>query len=73
HVINYDAPSTPEDYVHRVGRTARAGRDGVALTLITPIEILKIRDIEKHTRRPIERHTLEDLQQLAGVVSAVVG
>ena len=73
HVINYDAPSTPEDYVHRVGRTARAGRDGVALTLITPIEILKIRDIEKHTRRPIERHTLEDLKQLAGVVSAVVG
>ena len=73
HVINYDAPSTPEDYVHRVGRTARAGRDGVALTLITPIEILKIRDIEKHTRRPIERHTLDDLQQLAGTVSAVVG
>lgn len=73
HVINYDAPSNPEDYVHRVGRTARAGRDGVALTLITPIEILKIRDIEKHTRRAIERHTLDDLRQLAGTVSAVVG
>ncbi|MGH7759544.1 MAG: DEAD/DEAH box helicase, partial [Candidatus Dormibacteria bacterium] len=74
HVINYDVPSTAEDYVHRVGRTARAGKDGVALTLITPIEILKIRDIERHTRRRIEHHALEDLRQLAGTeVSALVG
>ncbi|MGA9775557.1 MAG: DEAD/DEAH box helicase [Candidatus Dormiibacterota bacterium] len=73
HVINYDAPSTPEDYVHRVGRTARAGREGVALTLITPIEILKIRDIERHTHRPIERHQLDDLRLLAGSVGELVG
>jgi ATP-dependent RNA helicase DeaD len=71
HVINYDIPATPEDYVHRVGRTARAGRDGVALTLITPIEILKIRDIERHTKRPIEHHTLEDLKLLAGTAGAL--
>ncbi|MBI3557190.1 MAG: DEAD/DEAH box helicase [Deltaproteobacteria bacterium] len=36
HVINYDLPMTPEDYVHRIGRTARAGADGQALSLITP-------------------------------------
>jgi len=64
HVINYDVPSTPEEYVHRVGRTARAGREGMALTLITPIEILKIRDIEKHTRTAIERRTVDELDQL---------
>ncbi len=64
HVINYDVPSTPEEYVHRVGRTARAGREGMALTLITPIEILKVRDIEKHTRTAIERHTMDELDQL---------
>ncbi len=73
HVINYDVPSTPEDYVHRVGRTARAGREGVALTLITPIEILKIRDIERHTHRQIEHHTLDDLRLLAGSQPALVG
>ncbi len=73
HVINYDAPSSPEDYVHRVGRTARAGREGVALTLITPIEILKIRDIERHTHRAIERHQLSDLRLLAGSVGELVG
>ena len=72
HVINYDAPSSPEDYVHRVGRTARAGREGVALTLITPIEILKIRDIERHTHRAIERHQLSDLRLLAGSVGELV-
>ncbi|HVA21037.1 MAG TPA: DEAD/DEAH box helicase [Candidatus Micrarchaeia archaeon] len=66
HVINYDVPATPEEYVHRVGRTARAGRDGVALTLITPIEILKLRDIERHTNTRIERHTAKELEELVG-------
>ena len=60
HVINFDVPTTPDEYLHRVGRTARAGRTGVAITLITPSEILKLRDVEKHARTTIEPATLED-------------
>ncbi len=47
HVINYDAPVSPEDYVHRIGRTGRAGREGVAVTLVTPEDFKVIAAIEK--------------------------
>jgi ATP-dependent RNA helicase RhlE len=47
HVINYDLPNTPEDYVHRIGRTARAGKSGAAFTLLSPEEHDNLRDIEK--------------------------
>ena len=47
HVINYDVPGCPEDYVHRVGRTARAGAGGEALTLMTPAETAQVRGIER--------------------------
>ncbi|MBV8527471.1 MAG: DEAD/DEAH box helicase [Candidatus Dormibacteraeota bacterium] len=60
HVINYDVPSTPDEYLHRVGRTARAGRTGIAITLITPAEILKLRDVERHARTHIEPASLDD-------------
>ena len=52
HVINYDLPEDPEIYVHRIGRTARAGRSGVALTLVTPRERRNLKIIESliHTR-----------------------
>jgi ATP-dependent RNA helicase DeaD len=59
HVINYDVPATPDEYLHRVGRTARAGRTGVAVTLITPAEILKLRDVERHARTRIEPASLD--------------
>ena len=52
-------PGTPDDYLHRVGRTGRAGRPGVAITLITPAEILKLRDVERHARTHIEEATLD--------------
>ncbi len=47
HVVNYDVPGCPEDYVHRVGRTARAGAAGAALTLMTPEETDTVRGIER--------------------------
>ena len=51
HVINYDLPNEPESYVHRIGRTARAGASGVALSLCDAGERTFLRDIEKLTRR----------------------
>lgn len=55
HVINYDVPTAPEDYVHRIGRTGRAGKEGRAITLVTPAEELSIRGIERLTGQQIER------------------
>ena len=55
HVINYDVPSAPEDYVHRVGRTGRAGNTGRAITLVTPVDELPMRAIERLTGQAVER------------------
>jgi ATP-dependent RNA helicase DeaD len=54
HVINYDIPTSPEVYVHRIGRTGRIGREGVAITLVDPREQRLLRQIEGLTRQPIE-------------------
>lgn len=70
HVINYDVPLTPDEYLHRVGRTARAGRTGVAITLITPAEILKLRDVERHARTAIEMASLDDFPEQAAAATA---
>ncbi|HMX24383.1 MAG TPA: helicase-related protein, partial [Blastocatellia bacterium] len=55
HVINYDVPDAAEDYVHRIGRTGRAGNAGHALTLLTPVDELSMRAIEKLTGQKVER------------------
>jgi len=55
HVINYDVPQAPEDYVHRIGRTGRAGNRGRAITLVTPVEELSMRAIERLTGQAVER------------------
>src|SRR5690606_24276548 len=47
HVFNYDLPEVPDAYVHRIGRTARAGRDGIAIAFCTSEETGLLRDIEK--------------------------
>jgi ATP-dependent RNA helicase RhlE len=52
-VVNYELPNVPEDYVHRIGRTARAGAAGCALSLVSPDELPLLRDIEKLLRRSI--------------------
>ena len=54
HVVNYDIPSNPEAYIHRIGRTGRAGREGVAITLVEPREHRLLRNIETATRSKLE-------------------
>jgi ATP-dependent RNA helicase DeaD len=58
HVINFDLPLDPEVYVHRIGRTGRAGRDGVALSLVTPQEQWRLRKIEKYAGQKVTQYNL---------------
>jgi ATP-dependent RNA helicase DeaD len=64
HVVNYDVPSAPESYVHRIGRVGRAGREGTAITLAEPREYNMIKAIERVTRRPI---AIEKVPTVAGL------
>jgi ATP-dependent RNA helicase DeaD len=53
HVINYDLPDSVESYVHRIGRTGRAGKEGTAITIVHPLDKRKLRDIERHIRQEL--------------------
>ena len=57
-VINFDVPSDAEDYVHRVGRTARAASTGEAITLVNEADIYKIKKIERLIEKQIPRYPL---------------
>lgn len=64
HVINYDLPQEIESYVHRIGRTGRANREGIAYTLVTPREYMTLKQIEKVTKSKIKRKevpTIDDI------------
>ncbi len=58
HVVNYELPNVPEDYVHRIGRTGRAGCVGEAISLVCVDELGFLRDIEKLTKQTVERFTV---------------
>lgn len=64
-VVNYDVPTDPEVYVHRVGRTARAGHRGVALTLMSPDEWLLVTDIEKLVGQLFPREVIPGFEPMA--------
>jgi ATP-dependent RNA helicase DeaD len=64
HVINFDVPSAPESYVHRIGRVGRAGKNGVALMLVEPREHRLVRNIEQLTRQKIEMAQLPTVADL---------
>ena len=58
HVVNFELPNVPEDYVHRIGRTGRAGAQGEAISLVCLDEELFLRDIEKLIKRSIPREAV---------------
>ncbi len=58
HVINYSIPQNPESYIHRIGRTARAGKSGIAITLVRPMEYRTLRLIEKTAKTRIDKKAL---------------
>ncbi|KIL38594.1 DEAD/DEAH box helicase [Gordoniibacillus kamchatkensis] len=63
HVVNFDLPQDPESYVHRIGRTGRAGKEGTAWTFVTPREIDHLHFIEKVTRHRIPKKPLPSLAE----------
>ncbi|MBJ6359840.1 DEAD/DEAH box helicase [Paenibacillus sp. GCM10012307] len=63
HVINFDLPQDPESYVHRIGRTGRAGKEGTAWSFVTPREIDHLHFIEKVTRQKIARKPLPSMAE----------
>jgi ATP-dependent RNA helicase RhlE len=65
HVVNFDVPNIPEDYIHRVGRTARAERTGEALTFVAPEEESLVRDIERAIGNKLPRRKLEGFDYTA--------
>ncbi|WP_028999340.1 DEAD/DEAH box helicase [Azohydromonas australica] len=66
HVVNYELPNVPEDYVHRIGRTGRAGAQGEAISLVCADEELFLRDIEKLIKRSIPREAVPGFEPPAG-------
>ncbi len=62
HVINFDLPKFAEDYVHRIGRTGRAGASGIAVSFASNRDAVNLKKIERYTGQPIKAHTVEGLE-----------
>ena len=62
HVINFDLPKFAEDYVHRIGRTGRAGASGIAVSFASNRDAMNLKKIERFTGQPIKTHTIEGME-----------
>jgi ATP-dependent RNA helicase SrmB len=62
HVINYDMPRTADLYVHRIGRTARAGKKGTAISLVEAHDVGMVKKIESYTEQALRRRVIETLR-----------
>jgi len=67
HVVNFELPNVSEDYVHRIGRTGRAGADGCAVSLVCSEETGFLRDIERLMKRRVERVLIEGFEPSSGM------
>ncbi|MBU6504699.1 MAG: DEAD/DEAH box helicase [Betaproteobacteria bacterium] len=67
HVINYDLPKMAEDYVHRIGRTGRAGNKGIAISLASGRDLVQLQRIERFTGKSITVHTIEGFEPKAPI------
>ena len=63
-VVNYDMPQDNEYYVHRIGRTARAGREGIALSFVSGREIYKVKDIQRYTKTKMKKMDIPSLKDM---------
>jgi ATP-dependent RNA helicase RhlE len=63
HVVNFELPNVPEDYIHRIGRTGRAGNEGTAISLVAPDEQKLLQDIERLLKREIPSEIIEGYEQ----------
>ena len=72
HVVNSDLPNIPEDYVHRIGRTGRAGATGEAISLVCVDELAFLRDIERLLRKPIRRELIAGFEPDANAIAQPV-
>ncbi len=70
HVFNYDLPKFPEDYVHRIGRTGRAGRNGVAVSLVNHAEGINVKRIERFTKQLIPVDVIEGFEPKKSAVAS---
>jgi ATP-dependent RNA helicase DeaD len=64
HVFNYHLPDDPEVYVHRIGRTGRAGKTGIAITLVSPREKRRLREVEALTKQPIKKMEIPSVSEI---------
>jgi ATP-dependent RNA helicase DeaD len=62
HIINYDLPEDPENYVHRIGRTGRMGKDGIAIAFVTPEQGKLLTGIEMYINMMIEQEKIEGFE-----------
>lgn len=62
HVINFDLPRAAEDYVHRIGRTGRAGATGVAISFVSPADAVYLQRIQRYTGQTVQMHTIPGLE-----------